>query len=115
MQMIWLLLCVLQVLTPARQVAQPTVPATSQLDGVYLEAFLVALKDFKSLPDLSPEKKVLTGYVLLFKSESKTVVVSFIPKWPAGSLPTGETSYGRSVSYTLDSKTYRVLDRSFGE
>jgi len=83
---------------------------------MHLEAILMALDDFRQIPDLADSKKQLRNYRLLIETNGQQLTVMFhakrVTQEDLDSLG-GESSVGRDVEYCLDVEKMTIVSRKY--
>ena len=88
------------------------------IPGSYLQAWQVSYDDFRSMADLSDERKALKHYKIGFTHNQSEFIVLFqallLPEIVDGA-PQGiiRSTFGRSTKYWVDRKTLKINKRLF--
>jgi hypothetical protein len=89
------------------------------IPAVYLEAWAIALQDFKQIDDLTEGQKQMKHYNISFAEDKDTYIVSFdallLPHIDANNQPYGvmHATYGRSTKYWMNKDNLNIQKRLF--
>jgi hypothetical protein len=92
---------------------------SQMLPASYLEAWPIALSDFKKIDDLSNEQKKLKHYRIGFTEDKEHYIIYFsaflLPQLDENKQVVGimRVSLGRSCKYWIDKKTLGIQKRLF--
>jgi hypothetical protein len=90
-------------------------PVASKVDGKYLKAFSIAYASFKDDALIPEDKRKLENYQIEFREQGDHCFVLFLAKRKPNEreLLGGESELGKDVLYTIDCKTFALVDRKF--
>jgi len=101
---------------PTEEHPRPEPPASINIDGRYLRAWVAAAEAHRAIPDLTAKQRQLDHYMFQFSEDQDRIHILLIPKLSPDTFVTGgQTPEGRAARYEVDKKTYRVTAQTFFE
>lgn len=88
-----------------------------EIDGCYMEAFVVAMNDFLKIKDLTQEQKKLRYYTIRFSENNESYLIKFVGKIMSQKDidKYNRITFGRGVQYTIMKNNLVITKRLFSK